>query len=179
MASTKELDDQILKIREKQKACGSLPPACLLTPRIWVGSSNDATDIEWLNKNHVTHIINCAHAIPQYEKNIVNHTKIRTVWVLESIDDPDYPILEKHLDTVHQCLKEAFYNPDAKVLIHCQAGMNRSPALAIAACTGLYPHSSSTRLSRFVIFYETVARQRPFILENEGFFQQLLAWAHV
>ena len=178
MASTKELDDRIFKIREKQRGCASLPPPCLVTPRLWLGSSNDATDVEWLNEHHITHVINCAEAIPNYAKSIVGNTKIRKVWVLDAMDDPDYPILETHLANVDQYLREAYYDPDGRALIHCRAGMNRSPALAIATSVNLSPSPASTRLSRFAMFYEYVAKQRPFVLENEGFYQQLLKWAH-
>jgi predicted protein tyrosine phosphatase len=145
---------------------------------LFLGSSYDATDVDWLNEKHITHVINCAEAIPNYEKNVVGNTKIRKVWVLDAKDDPDYPILENHLADVDQFLKEAFYEPDGRALIHCRAGMNRSPALAIAASANLFPSPINTRLSRFVMFYETVAKQRPFVLENEGFYQQLLKWAH-
>jgi len=175
---TEALDEKIEKIRARQLGCGSIPPPCLVTPRIWLGSCYDATDVEWLEEHHITHIINCADPIARYESSIVGNTKIRKVWVLNAKDDPEYLILEHHLESVLSYIKEAQIFPDARILIHCRAGMNRSPALVLAAVASLYPSPISTRLSRFVMFYELIAKQRPFILENEGFFQQLVKWAH-
>ena len=172
------LDERIARIRAKQQMWGSFPPPCILTPRIWLGSAHDATDIEWLNEHHITHVINCAESLPKYDSKILPETDIQQVWVLDADDDPSYPILAKHLDDVIQFLNLAYHNPDARVLIHCRAGMNRSPALALAAVVAMAPPTQKTRLEIFASFYEAAVKQRPFILQNEGFYEQLLTWAH-
>lgn len=172
------LDERIARIRAKQQMWGSFPPPCILTPRVWLGSAHDATDIEWLNEHHITHVINCAESLPKYDSKILPETDIQQVWVLDADDDPSYPILAKHLDDVIKFLNLAYHNPDARVLIHCRAGMNRSPALALAAVVAMAPPTQKTRLEIFASFYEAAVKQRPFILQNEGFYEQLLAWAH-
>lgn len=149
---------------------------------LWIGSMFDAVNTEWLCEWGITHVVNCADAVSSYAKRVTGTTAIREVLVLEAEDDREYMILDKHLDDVVRFCDDAFRGDSAaKILIHCMAGVNRSAtlALAYAACSGLRGNIEKSRLERLADAFVRVMRQRPIILTNVEFYNQLLIWAQL
>lgn len=144
--------------------------------RIWIGSMFDAVNTEWLRLKGITHVLNCAHQVASYAKRVTGCTYIREILVLEADDKEDYMILDKHLDDVVRFCDAAFRDSDSKILFHCMAGVNRSAtlALAYAAQIGL-----ESRIENLADAFVRVMRQRPIILTNGSFYNQLLIWAQL
>jgi predicted protein tyrosine phosphatase len=144
-------------------------PSNVIEGRIWVGSMDDAKNTEWLTAHKITHIVNCAYFIQ-------NKTNVQNILVLDAKDTMDYSILELHLPSVIEFCDNAFQNPDARILFHCIAGVNRSPTLAIAYSI-LKFQTDMPRIERFANIFENLMKIRPVILDNEDFYQQLLGFA--
>ena len=167
---------QVARIRAKYSAtCTNYPP-CKVTNRIWLGSMWDANDVHWLQTEGITHVLNCAHKNDRFERVTIKDAGIREALVLGADDDPDYPILLLHRQQVKAFLDRALEEPDSKVLIHCMAGVNRSAALILAYMS--YDQDIEVRRSKFLHIYEHIMKQRPIILINDGFYDQLVQWAN-
>jgi hypothetical protein len=149
--------------------------------RLWLGSFFDAMDVEFLRGEGITHVVNCADRLPRFETYTVKEADLRAWIVLNADDDRDYPILERHLDTVTEFIDSALLELDSKVLVHCRAGVNRSATLVLAYAALRLPLPlplRSSRLEAFATVFEHVMERRPMILSNEGFYKQLVEWAH-
>jgi protein-tyrosine phosphatase len=144
--------------------------------RIWIGSMYDAVNTDWLNEKGITHVVNCADALSSYVKRVTG-TAIREVFVLEAEDTREYMILDKHLDDVVRFCDDAFRGTsDSTILFHCMAGVNRSATLALAYAA---QRDGGDRLTQFADAFVRVMRQRPIILTNNDFYNQLLIWAQL
>ena len=117
----------------------------------------------------VTNIINCADpgACPQWAQR---HLGPRYV-CMDAEDTLETEIIRDFYPQFETTMDSFLRDPRCrKVYVHCQAGMNRSAALAIA-----YVHR------RFGVpmlkLIDSVARQRPCILTNTSFQRQLLEFA--
>lgn len=175
------MDARIAAAREKHTYALSFQEPTHVTDRLWLGSFFDAMDVEFLKGEGITHVVNCADRLPRFETYTVKEADLRAWIVLDADDDRDYPILERHLDTVTEFIDAALSEPDSKVLVHCRAGVNRSATLVLAYAAlvgsrGAPP--SSGRLEAFTTVFEHVMERRPMILANEGFYKQLVDWAH-
>ena len=149
--------------------------------RLWLGSCFDAKDIEFLRGEGITHVVNCADPLPLFETYTVKDADLRAWIVLGAEDDREYPILQRHLTAVTEFIDRALLELDAKVLVHCRAGVNRSATLvlayaALAGSRGSPPPFG--RLEAFASVFEHVMGIRPMILSNDGFYTQLVEWAH-
>ena len=175
------MDDRIAAARAQHTHRLVFQEPTRVTDKLWLGSCFDAKDIEFLRGERITHVVNCADPLPLFETYTVKDADLRAWIVLNADDDRDYPILERHLDTVTEFIDRALLEPDAKVLVHCRAGVNRSATLvlAYAALVGarrdLRPFG---RLEAFATVFEHVMEERPMILANDGFYAQLVEWAH-
>jgi len=149
-----------------------------ITDRLWLGSCFDAKDIEFLRGEGITHVVNCADPLPLFETYTVKDAGLRAWIVLGAEDDPAYPILERHLTAVTEFIDAALLEPDAKVLVHCRAGVNRSSTLLLAYAALRCIPQASGRLEAFATVFEHVMERRPMILSNDGFYTQLVEWAH-
>lgn len=149
---------------------------------VWIGSMFDAVNTEWLRLKGITHVVNCADAVSSYAKRVTDTTLIREVLVLEAEDDAEYMILDRHLDDVVRFCDDAFRgDPNAKILFHCMAGVNRSATLALAyvSCSSVRGRCEGNRIERLASAFVRVMRQRPIILTNDSFYNQLLIWAQL
>ena len=151
-------------------------PPCKVTERIWLGSMWDANDVDWLRRTGITHVVNCAQPNDRFERVTAQAAGIRGVLVLDAEDAPDYPILHLHSNAVKTFMNHVLAEPDTKVLIHCMAGVNRSAALVLAYMS--YHEDLEVRRSKFLHIYEHVLKQRPIILINDSFYEQLVQWAN-
>jgi len=175
------MDARIASARARHTHVLTFQEPTRVTDRLWLGSCYDATDVEFLRGEGITHVVNCADRLPRFETYTVKDSDLRAWIVLNADDDPDYPILERHLDSVTEFIDTALLEPDSKVLVHCRAGVNRSATLvlAYAALVGSRGDTRAVgRLEAFANVFEHVMERRPMILSNEGFYKQLVIWAH-
>ena len=163
-------------MRAKYVAQNTDYPPCKVTDRIWLGSMWDANDVDWLRRTGITHVVNCAQPNDRFERVTCREAGIRGVIVLDADDAPDYPILQLHSRAVKTFMDHVLAEPDAKVLIHCMAGVNRSAALVLAYTS--YHEDIEVRRAKFLHIYEHVLKQRPIILINDSFYDQLIQWAY-
>lgn len=111
-----------------------------------------------------THIVNCDS---RRESTGSWARAERPVLWLQSFDEPDFPILEKHLAIMTAFIDGALVDPDARIYIHCLAGLNRSATLAIAyAC-------SKTGAAAGDLIPILRSRSGRFLVGNDGFEEQL------
>jgi len=83
---------------------------------LYIGGINEARDIRWLRRHHITHIVNCAEEIPNY------HRSIR--YINLNFDDVPSQYILGHMNAVLNFYQHARGN----VLVHCHAGISRSSA---------------------------------------------------
>jgi hypothetical protein len=162
-------------------SCKYYPPADVWGDgKLWIGSSMDASNCKWLNEKGITHVVNCAEPLGSYVSRIAS-TRVRDVIVLNAHDDLGYMILDHHLDDVLRFCDRAYTNDsNTRILIHCMAGVNRSATLALAyAASTSSVQSNQSRLERFADVFVHVMKQRPIILTNDDFYNQLLIWAQL
>ena len=117
----------------------------------------------------VTHIVNCAdeEACPLWARSFLKERYS----CMNAQDTLETDIIRDFYPKFEETMDRYLRDPRCrKVYVHCQAGMNRSAALAIA-----YVHR------RFGIpmmkLIESTVRQRPCILTNTSFQRQLVEFA--
>jgi predicted protein tyrosine phosphatase len=167
---------KVADIKARYVAQNTDYPPCKVTDRIWLRSMWDANDVDWLRRTGITHVVNCAQPNDRFERVTARAAGIRGVLVLDADDAPDYPILQLHSRAVKTFLDRVLSEPDAKVLIHCMAGVNRSAALVLAYAA--YHEDIEVQRSKFLHIFEHVLKQRPIILINDSFYEQLVQWAY-
>jgi len=134
-------------------------PTSQVLPYLFLGNMRDASDAEELRRLGIKFVLNVTAKPPVYapEPDIVYKQ-------LEASDDG--------VQNLKQFFEEAFEFIDrAKassngVLIHCQAGVSRSPTIAVAYLMKYYPMAMSDA-------YKFVKRHRSIISPNLNFMGQL------
>lgn len=138
-----------------------------LLPHLYLGDGQHAMDQQLLANEGIDCIVNCATSSTLTSESF--YPPSFSFHGLDALDQPDYDILSSHFDDffnfVEHCRQQ-----NRSVLVHCQAGINRSAVL----CVAYYMIATQTPLLQAV---EQVARLRPVILTNEGFIEQLVVFA--
>lgn len=139
--------------------------------RLYLGSEAAARAPEWLSKNHITTIVNCAFdseslTASQLTLAGVSGGAIHIDMVDKSeVDGQDAAsLIEAGADAIATALGGAPH--DGGVLVHCVAGVSRSSSCTIAF---LIKYENFT-LKEAV---EAVKRARPVVMPNEGFWRAL------
>uniref|UniRef100_A0A0N5AAC6 protein-tyrosine-phosphatase n=1 Tax=Syphacia muris TaxID=451379 RepID=A0A0N5AAC6_9BILA len=145
--------------------CVSLPnisngPTKIL-PFLYLGSEQDALDSSVLNKFNIQYIINISVNCPQPEA-VKQEGHFMRIPINDSYGEKLLPYFEdafKFLDKVKEI--------GSTVLIHCLAGISRSPTLAIAYVMKKYRWPAEKA-------YRFVKEKRPSVAPNFDFMGQLL-----
>ena len=94
---------------------------------MYLGDSEDARNVEKLDKKQITYVLNAAareeHTEGLYEKRV-------KCLRLNILDDDRYDI-SKHIDSALDFISEAKANK-AGILVHCGAGVSRSVTVVMA-----------------------------------------------
>jgi hypothetical protein len=153
-------------------------PTPVIADKLWVGSMEDASNVDWLLANKITHVVNCGQPLYQYNERVGYMAGLKGVMVVNAEDTMGYPLLTKHLDSVVSFCDNAFLDPNTRILFHCMAGINRSPTLVLAYAALRFNLHLETMVERFAVAFEGLMKLRPIIMENEDFYKELIAWIH-
>jgi protein tyrosine phosphatase len=114
-------------------------------------------DKEILKANNVTAILNCSSELLNHFENDFSYLNIK-------VEDDDRVKIHKYFEICHD-----FINKHEKVLIHCQAGVSRSPTIVISY---LMKHKNYSMKNAF----DLVKNQRSVVFPNVGFVHQLMEY---
>ncbi|KAG2122441.1 protein-tyrosine phosphatase-like protein [Suillus cothurnatus] len=130
---------------------------------LYLGSMSATMDRELLAKHHITHIVQVLDVpwLPISEKDGFRCLRI------DILDKPSAD-LRPHLEGACQYIGNALQS-GGNVLVHCQQGVSRSPAIVIAYLI----HDLGISYEQA---YGLVKRRRPCINPNPGFVACLRAW---
>jgi dual specificity phosphatase 12 len=127
---------------------------------LYLGDRKDAHDRELLVGLGITHIVNCAAEIPCWHRQDFRYLRLK-------LTDPDpefHESIEKFCKFIHRGRKQG------NVLVHCAAGVSRSPSVILAyLCSrGKDLDSALDRLQRRV-----GEAGNSFILPDASFLEQI------
>jgi hypothetical protein len=115
------------------------PNVTEIIPGLWLGNYQSAIDIEFLKKNDINFILNCTQNTSFFneihsKKSLVNLQDIETyrIPVNDSLLERDFILMEKYLRIILPILVNKYIHEKKHILIHCQAGKQRS-AIVVAA----------------------------------------------
>lgn len=141
---------------------GPSKPFDQITKNLYIGDLNDAQNLEGLNRENITHIVNCTdipNAFPNQKYYIRLGLKDDPTFGREDL----FEVLEPSYRYIKAVIKR---NPNAKILIHCRAGISRSASIAIYALMRLYGLDYKHSL-------EMVRAARPIVNPNPWYEKQL------
>jgi protein-tyrosine phosphatase len=130
-------------------------------PRIWIGDKRCVYDAHMLKMINVSHILNCAEELPlTYPCNLYEKYKI------PMIDDDDPNAMDQIKEGAKK-IQDWFEScPASVIIVHCAAGISRSPTVVLAwmiIYRGLSLKDG----------YSLIQKQRDFIRPND-FYMRLL-----
>merc|ERR1712213_159886 len=140
-------------------------PATQVLPHLYLGNMRDASDMASLSRLNIRYVLNVTAKQPSYHLPPGFHYKH-----LEAADNG--------LQNLRQFFEEAFSFIDeakkagAGVLVHCQAGISRSPTIAVAYLMKHYPMAMADA-------YKFVKTKRSIISPNLNFMGQLWEFEQV
>jgi len=132
----KEVAAAIDQIVQGPSAQGHQPPSlpCMLAPDLFLSGLADARDAGRLCALGITHVLNLAGG-PEFDAERSArpaNTPNRIAYLdLPAEDHRTYPLMEQHARESLR-FRRACRDCHGKLLVHCQAGINRSGAIAIA-----------------------------------------------
>uniref|UniRef100_A0A1I7X9D1 protein-tyrosine-phosphatase n=1 Tax=Heterorhabditis bacteriophora TaxID=37862 RepID=A0A1I7X9D1_HETBA len=134
-----------------------------ILPFLYLGSQQDALDTEEMKRRKITYVVNLSVGCPRATA-ITNDDNFLRIPVNDSYQEKLSPHFEKAWDFLEHVRKT-----NNIVLIHCLAGISRSPTLAISYVMR-YKNMSSEDA------YKLVKEKRPSISPNFNFMGQLLEY---
>ena len=148
---------------------------------LYLGSIEDAKNVDLLKQNNITYIINTvdddaksdtksddtSHSEDTKSENPMYDDSFKYMG-FSSEDAMEYPIMD-HFEDTHAFIEKAREN-NAKCLIHCMRGVNRSGALATA-------HIMVKNKIGPITATQIVYKKRGMLLTNPSFVSDLLRYA--
>jgi len=114
------------------------PNVTEIIPGLWLGNYQSAIDIDFLKKNDINFILNCTSNTSFFneihsKKSLSKLQDIETyrIPVNDSLLERDFILMEKYLKIILPMLVKKYIDKK-NILIHCQAGKQRS-AIVVAA----------------------------------------------
>uniref|UniRef100_G1PJS4 protein-serine/threonine phosphatase n=1 Tax=Myotis lucifugus TaxID=59463 RepID=G1PJS4_MYOLU len=132
--------------------------ASRIFPHLYLGSEWNAANLEELQRNSVSHILNMAREIDNFYPERFTYHNVR-LWDEESAQ------LLPHWKETHRFV-EAARAQGTRVLVHCKMGVSRSAATVVAYAMKQYGWSLERALRH-------VQELRPIARPNPGFLRQL------
>ncbi|CAF1089158.1 unnamed protein product [Adineta steineri] len=128
---------------------------------LFIGSESNAKNLEELTSENIRHIINVTSHVPLYHSEQCHYYHIPA-------DDTQKQNLLDYFDDAYRFIQNAIENNE-KVLVHCVAGISRSPAIVISFLMR-YAHMTMNDA------YEFVKQKRSIVSPNLNFMGQLLQY---
>ncbi|CAF1286667.1 unnamed protein product [Rotaria magnacalcarata] len=133
-----------------------------ILPRVFVGNVHDAQNLDRLNQNGITHIINSTPDLPcLWEK--------RCQYMRVAVLDLPSENIRKHFDKTFQFIDEALRQKTNNVLVHCSAGISRSSTIVLAFMIKKYRMTLDDAFTK-------MRQLRPIVDPNISFIIQLRDW---
>ena len=129
-----------------------------ITHNICIGGRDDAKDIEALRSWGITHVLNVAQQLPNYQEGVLMCMKIP----LEDAEDVN---ILKALPQATAFIEQA-ENAGGRVLVHCISGVSRSPTIVMM-------HLMNKHGIPLKDTFDYIQSCRPWITPNDGFKLQL------
>jgi len=133
-----------------------------IVPHVFVGNICDAQNLDRLKENGITHIINCTPDLPFYWEG--KHQYLR----VDILDLPSQNI-RKHFDPAIEFIDNALRSKGNNVLVHCTAGISRSPTLVLAYIMKKYHWTLDEA-------FDKMRKLRKIVDPNVTFIIQLREW---
>lgn len=136
---------------------------CAVLPGLFIGPIGAARNLDALQKNGITHVLNASPVIPCFHKRQFRYKKLHVY------DDPDDDIA-RFFDESNRFIQKA--RKKGGILVHCFAGQSRSAALVAAyliSSEGLDPGDA----------LHMIRQARPSAQPNSGFMRQLSIYSKV
>ena len=154
-----------MKISQHYKYQLKLPnkPMYQILPNLYIGGADASENTEYLKKNGINHVINCAEEIR------VCHDAPILSWNYAFEDSPFFPIHAYFSETsnlIHGILSK----PNNKVLIACAMGINRSMSILCAYLFSI----ARENVTMNDIIDEIADVRRSCMLTNNSFYRQLI-----
>lgn len=130
-----------------------------ITDNIYIGSLENASNIDYLKAQGITHTICCIGDYSPAEEC----TQIIYLPIEDNSRQNILPTVKAATRFITKALEE---NPSAKILIHCQMGMSR--AVAVAAGYFVQSGQYSSRDA-----FALISSKRPIANPNAGFLKQI------
>ena len=132
---------------------------------LYLGSFENACDIEELNRIKATHILNCAYEC--INKNISKNLKKLHLNIRDLDNFKLLYYFEKANDFINQCKSEG-----GILLVHCKYGISRSSSIVIGYLIKFMNYTTDSALQ---FLYNKRSRVRP----NKGFMEQLYEYEKI
>jgi len=146
------IDEEILLI------LGQMDPASEIFDFMFLGSEWNASNLEELNSNGITHILNVTREIDNFFPAVFKYMNIREY----DVEETD---LLKYWDKTYNFVADCIYM-GGKVLVHCKMGISRSASTVCAFAMKHFGWSLETALKH-------TKKCRSIINPNKGFRHQL------
>jgi predicted protein tyrosine phosphatase len=140
-------------------------PLTKVLPFLYLGNSKDADDRDGMTAIGVTRVLNVTTS-QQSPSPAMDHRASGVVYKRLSVLDNGHANLKQYFEEAFEFIEGA-RKSGGSVLIHCQAGISRSPTIAIA-------YVMRHRKTSMVDAYKMVKAARPIISPNLNFMGQLL-----
>eukprot|EP00094_Tigriopus_californicus_P005019 TCALIF_04833-PA protein Name:"Similar to SSH1 Protein phosphatase Slingshot homolog 1 (Homo sapiens)" AED:0.70 eAED:0.70 QI:0/0/0/0.33/1/1/3/0/790 len=146
------IDKEILVI------LGQMDPASEILDYLYLGSEWNASNLEELQQNGITHILNVTREIDNFFPSVFKYQNIREY-------DEEATDLLRYLDRTYRFIKEARM-ASGKVLVHCKMGISRSATVTVSYLMKEYGLPLSDALFK-------VKQCRSIVNPNKSFCKQL------
>ena len=90
--------------------------------KLYLGDVSTARDRNWLDMIGITHILNCAEEVPCFHRGQFRYLHLK-------LTDPD-PEFHEYIEKLSKFIRRG--RRAGGVLVHCRAGLSRSPSAILA-----------------------------------------------
>lgn len=155
-------------VRSRNTASELLSAPAHIMAHVFLGDMDAAMNTDLLSACGIDAIVNCASSSVLTSEEFYDGSVDYISFQAEDL--PSYDLLGLHFQETLEFL-DRIASQDRRALVHCAAGINRSAALVVA----YYMVKNHVRLIDAV---QHCFHLRPVILCNEGFVEQLVAFAY-
>ena len=158
------IDQEILLI------LGQMDPASKILDYLYLGSEWNASNLDELRQNGISHILNVTREIDNFFPAVFEYKNIR-------VYDEEATDLLKHFDTTYKFIREA-KEKGGRVLVHCKMGISRSASVVISFMMKEYELDLAHTLIRAKECRSVVNPNKSFIKQLEVYEGMLGAIRH-